>query len=266
MTRWLPIVASLALVTGVVGAAQARDKDETQTKPEFSGEVLFAAQKISSLVDRDIMHVRPKIGRFDKVRFRALGSDVFVDDLKVVYTDGTSESLLSGQRLRQNRKSDWVPLGHADFIKELRVIYRPHPKRNRTARIEAFGAYADGWLKSNGDGRKHNGGWVLVGTDTAGMRGNGKVTIKVGENDGYKKLRIALKGHDIRMRYLTVVHEDGSKDDVTEKRRRVRAGKSLGPFALEKGAAIKEIRGRWTSPESSRRHRRYATVQVWGHH
>jgi len=266
MSRWLPIVAFLAVVTSVGGAVQAREKDETQTKPEFSGEVLFAAQKISLLVDRDIIPVRPKIGKFDKVRFRALGRDVFVHDLKVVYADGTSKSLMSDQRLRQDRKSDWVSLRPAGFIEEFRVIYRPYPKRNHTARIEAFGEYADGWLESEGDGRKHNDGWVLVGTDTAGMRGNGRVTIKVGENDGYKKLRIAVNGNDVRMRYLTVVYEDGSKDDVTERRRRVRAGESVGPFELEKDVAIKEIRGRWTAPQSSRRHRRYATVQVWGHH
>lgn len=264
MPRWLLALASCLLVLGLFGVALARDGEEPEEEPAFTGEVLFGAQKISSLVDRDIIRVRPNIGRFNKVRFRALKRSIDVEEIEAIYADGKRERLLRDTRLRRNRKSKWVPLRHAGFIKELRVIYRSRPRRNRTARIEVFGEYDEDWLGSDGEGRKHNDGWVLLGTDTAGMAGFDKVTIKVGDNDGYKKLRVAVKNNDIKMRYLTVVYDDGSKDDVTERRQRVRAGKAAGPFELEKGAAIKEIRGGWRAPASSRRHRRYATVQVWG--
>jgi hypothetical protein len=262
MPRWMLAFAAFHFAFGLVGVAAARDSDDDETL--FNGEVLFGAQTISSLVDRDVIKVRPKIGKFDRVRFRALGRDVSVLGIEAVYDDGKSVRLLGRELLRRNRKTDWVELPRADFLKELRIVYRPDPKRDRRARIEVFGEYANGWLGEDGEGRKHNDGWVLVGTDTAGMRGLEKVTIKVGENDGYKKLRIAAKHNDIRMRYLTVVYEDGSKDDVTERRRRVYAGKEAGPFELEKDDAIVEIRGHWTSPDSTRRTRRYATVQVWG--
>lgn len=264
MRRWLLSLASVSLVFGLFGAALARDNEGADDDPAFTGEVLFAAQVLNSLVDRDVVPVRGKIGRFDKVRFRALGRDIYVEDIEAVYADGKTESLLTDTRLRRNRKSDWVDLPRDEFIEELRVVYRPNAKRERRARIEVFGEYVDGWLGAGGEGRKYNDGWVLVGTDTAGMRGLEKVKMQIGDNDGYKKLRVAAKDNDIRMRYLTVVYDDDSKDDVTERRQRVRAGKAAGPFELEKDAAIKEIRGRWTSPDSTRRTRRYATVQVWG--
>lgn len=261
MPRWPLPAVSIVLLLFIVCAAEARDRGKATAA---NGEVLFGSQTISSLVDRDIMRVSPEIGKFDAVRFRALGNDVHVDDIKVVFADGKSESVLSNARLRRHKKTSWIPLRHAGFIKEFQIIYRPNPKRGRNTRLEVFGEYADGWLGANGEGRKYNDGWVLVGTDTAGMRGLEKVTMKVGENDGYKKLRVAVKDHDIRMRYLTVVYDDGSKDDVTERRQRVRVGKAAGPFELEKNVAIKEIRGRWWPPESTRRNRRYATVQIWG--
>jgi len=262
MARWMLAIVVATFAFGMFGAALARDSDDDD-ETLFTGEVLFGAQTISSLVDRDVIKVRPNIGKFDRVRFRALGRDVSVLGIEAVYADGKTARLLGRERLRRNRKSDWVELPRADFLKELRVVYEPNAKRDRRARIEVFGEYAEGWLGEDGEGRKYNDGWVLVGTDTAGMRGLEKVTIKVGENDGYKKLRVAARHNDIRMRYLTVVYEDGSEDDVTERRQRVYAGKAAGPFELEKNDAIAEIRGRWTSPKSTRRARYYATVQVW---
>jgi hypothetical protein len=132
-----------------------------------------------------------------------------------------------------------------------------------------FGEYADGWLGPNGEGRKYNDGWVLLGTDTAGSVGFDKVKIPVGKNEGgFKELRVSVKDRDITMTRLAVVYADGAKDDLEQERTRIEADKAFGPVNLTKDAAIKEIEATWRSRAlaTSKRDRAYATVQVWGRH
>ena len=309
MSRWLFLTALAILSIGFVFTANARDRELSRgstnaaaasgqraeellriaarkrrvrtrrTAPEASetppgkatsnGEVLFGSQTVSFVVDRDIIRVGPEMGKFDRLRFRVLGNDIYVSSLDVVYDDGASETLLTDTRVNRNRKTSWMDLRPRSFIKEVRLVYRSKPNLNRTARVEVFGEYSDGWLGPNGEGRKYNDGWVLLGTDTAGMVGYDKVTIKVGKNDGgYKKLRVSVKDRDITLRYLTVVYADGEKDKLATRRRRVKAESDFGPLELKKEDVIAEIRGGWRSRtfSTSRRRRAYATVQVWGKH
>ena len=309
MSRWLFLTAFITISVGLLFTAQARDRDlatgaanaaaavgqraeeplrvaarrrrvrTRRTAPEASdtppgkatsnGEVLFGSQTVSFLVDRDIIRVGPEMGKFDRLRFRVLGNDIFVSSLEVIYDDGTSETLLTDKRVNRNRKTSWMDLRPGSFINEVRLIYRSKSNVNRTARVEVFGEYSEGWLGPEGEGRKFNDGWVLLGTDTAGMVGYDKVTIKVGKNDGgYKKLRVSVKDRDITLRYLTVIYVDGEKDELANRRRRVKAESDFGPLELKKEDAIAEIRGRWRSRSlsTSKRRRAYATVQVWGKH
>ena len=243
--------------------------DTPAGKATSNGEVLFGSQTVSFLVDRDIIRVGPEIGKFDRLRFRVLGNDIVVSSLEVVYGDGQSETLLTNTRVNRNRKTSWMPLKPGSFIKEVRLVYHSKPNFSGIARVEVFGEYAEGWLGADGEGRKYNDGWVLLGTDTAGMVGYDKVTIRVGKNGGgFKKLRVSVKDRDITLTNLTVIYEDDSKDEVATKRQRVRANDDFGPVELEKEDAIKEIRGGWRSRaiSTSKRTRPYATVQVWGQH
>ncbi len=243
--------------------------DTAAGKATSNGEVLFGSQTVNFLVDRDIIRVGPEIGKFDRLRFRVLGNDIYVSSLDVVYDDGMSETLLTNTRINRNRKTSWMDLRPRSFIKEVRLVYRAKPSLNRTARVEVFGEYSDGWLGPDGEGRKYNNGWVLLGTDTAGMVGYDKVTIKVGKNDGgYKKLRVSVKDRDITLKYLTVIYADGEKDELANRRRRVNADSDFGPLELKKEDIIAEIRGGWRSRtfSTSKRRRAYATVQIWGKH
>ena len=164
--------------------------------------------------------------------FASSKNDIFITDLKAVYDDGDSETLLTDAKIDTNRKTDWIPLKRKDFIKEIQLVYRSKPDFKGQARVEVFGEYADGWLGPNGEGRKYNDGWVLLGTDTAGSIGFDKVKIPVGKNDGgFKQLRVSVKDRDITMTDLAVVYADGAKDDARDRphqgrrRRGVRAGR-----------------------------------------
>ena len=196
-----------------------RTAPEPTRKPagqaQSNGEVLFGVQDVGFLVDRDVIRVGPEIGKFDRVRLRVLKNDIHVVDLKAYYENGDFETLLADEKIRANRKTDWIPLNRDAFIKEFRLVYRSRPDFKGQARVEVFGEYKDGWLGPNGEGAKYNNGWVLLGTDTAGSIGFDRVKIPVGKNEGgFKKLRVSVKDRDVTMTDLTVVYEDGAKDDL----------------------------------------------------
>ena len=95
----------------------APDASDTPAgKATSNGEVLFGSQTVSFLVDRDIIRVGPEIGKFDRLRFRVLGNDIFVSSLEVVYDDDKSETLLTNARVNRNRKTSWMPLRPGSFI------------------------------------------------------------------------------------------------------------------------------------------------------
>lgn len=257
---------------------RSRNVGTRETAPETSaipagqasnGEVLFGVQDVGFLVDRDVIRVGSEIGKFDRIRLRVLRNEIFVTDLKAVFDDGTTETLLTDAKIAANRKTDWIPLKHNGFIKEIQLVYRSKPDFKGQARVEVFGEYEGGWLGPNGEGRKFNDGWVLLGTDTAGSVGFDKVKIPVGQNEGgFKQLRVSVKDRDITMTNLAVVYSDGAKDEIETNRIKVTADGAFGPVDLKQGATVKEIEATWRSRAlaTSKRDRAYATVQVWAKH
>jgi hypothetical protein len=248
----------------------APEKTETPAgQATGNGEVLFGVQDVGFLVDRDVIRVGSEIGKFNRVRLRVLKNDIHIVDLKAYYENGDFETLLADDKIKANRKTDWIPLNRDDFIKEFRLVYRSRPDFKGQARVEVFGEYKDGWLGPNGEGARYNNGWVLLGTDTAGSIGFDRVKIPVGRNEGgFKKLRVSVKDRDVTMTDLTVVYEDGAKDALQTSRTKIAADQAFGPVDLKKDAVIKEILGVWRSRAiaTSKRERAYATVQVWGKH
>jgi len=249
-----------------------------ETAPETSalqpgqisnGEVLFGVQDVGFLVDRDVIRVGPEIGKFDRIRLRVLRNEIYVTDLKAVFEDGSTETLLTDERIAGNRKTEWIPLKHKDFIKEIQLVYRSKPNFKGQARVEVFGEYQPGWLGPDGEGRKYNDGWVLLGTDTAGSIGFDRVKIPVGKNEGgFKQIRVSVKDRDVTMTNLSVVYDDGEKDELEKTRTRITADDNFGPIELKNNATIKEIEATWRSRAlaTSKSERAYATVQVWGKH
>ncbi|NOT71424.1 MAG: DUF2541 family protein [Hyphomicrobium sp.] len=234
------------------------------------GDVLFGAQYVGFGVDRDVIRVGNEIGKFDKIRLRVLDNDIHINEIKVVYANGETDALAVNADIPKNSRTNWIDLKGDRFIKEIQMVYKSKPSFKGQARIEVFGQYADGWLGPQGEGRKYNQGWVLLGAQTAGFVGFDKDVIPVGRNEGgFRKIRVTVRDRAITLNEVNVIFTDGSQEMIPV-RTRVDAGGTYGPVDLkgEKRASIDRIEAKYRSRffDASARGKGAAIVEVWGQH
>ncbi len=231
------------------------------------GDVLFGAQYVGFGVDRDVIRVGNEIGKFDRIRLRVLDNDIFINEMKVIYANGEADSLAVNAEIPKNSRTNWIDLKGDRFIKEIQLVYRSRPSFSGQARIEVFGDYAQGWLGPQGEGRKYNQGWVLLGAQTAGFVGFDKDIIPVGRNEGgFRKLRVTVKDRAITLNEIRVVYANGGEETVPV-RTKVEAGGTYGPVDLgdSRRLAIERIEAKYRSRIFSAG-KGSAIVEIWGQH
>ena len=234
------------------------------------GDVLFGAQYVGFGVDRDVIRVGSEIGKFDRIRLRVLDNDIHINEIKVVYANGETDALAVNADIPKNSRTNWIDLKGNRFIKEIQMVYRSRPSFSGQARIEVFGQYAANWLGPQGEGRKYNQGWVLLGAQTAGFVGFDKDVIPVGRNEGgFRRVRVTVRDRAITLNEVKVIYTDGS-DDTIPVRTRVDAGGTYGPVDLkgDRRRAIDRIEAKYRSRffDASARGKGSAIVEVWGQH
>lgn len=239
-----------------------------------SGDVMFGHQDVGFGMDQDTIRVGSETGKFARVRLRVLKNDVFLKSLKVVYNDGSAQDIVLDQQVKQGARTAWYDVNAAEFIREVQMLYRSRPNFSGQARVELTGQYAPGWLGAEGEGRKFNEGWVLLGAQSAGMFGVNSIkafgfdkdVIPVGANEsGFRKIRVKVRNRSITLKELRVVYYDGT-DTVIERRARVDPDQIEGPWEVKADAPIKQIvasyRGRivWGKGQG------VPVVEIWGQH
>lgn len=230
--------------------------------------VLFGAQNVGFAVDTDVIQVSNDVGKFDRIRFRVLNSDVYMRSFKVVYDTGEADTLEVNAEIPKNSRTNWINVRGDRFIRKVEMAYRAKPDFAGQMRIEAFGEYAEGWLGAQGEGRKYNQGWILLGAQSASFVGFDKDVISVGPNaGGFSKIRIAVRDRALTLNELRIVYADGS-DETIPVRARVEAGATFGPIDLksEKRAPIDRIEGRYRSRffDPGKGQTSSSVIEVWG--
>ena len=275
-----PVAAAPKPATGPIAAAPTSPAAATAAPGTVStatgGDVLFGSQTVGFGVDRDVIRVGAEVGKFDKIRIRVLDNDIFLNEMKVVYGNGESETLAVAADVKQNTRTKWFNLKGDRFIKEIQLVYRARPNFRGQAHVEVFGEYAEGWLGTAGEGRKYNSGWVLLGAQTAdffrvtsGKAGFDRDVIPVGKNEGgFKKIRVNVRDRAITLNELRVVYTNGTEDIIPIKTK-VEAGAAFGPLELKNGGKpIKEILAYYRSRifDAKAVGKGKAIVEVWGQH
>lgn len=240
------------------------ERDELETG---RGEVLFGVQRVGLGLDRDVVRVSSNVGKFQRFRLRVLENDVFVNSVSVVYRDGSTDTVAVNAEILRNTTSGWFRISETKFVSEVRLDYRARANFRGRARVELFGEFAPRWLGANGEGRKFNDGWVLLGAQTAGFVGFDDDTVPVGRNKGgFAQVRVSVRDRAITLNELEIVYGDGTSDTVPVKAR-VNAGSSWGPVDLKGDRRpIREIRARYRSRFFDREAagKGAAVVEVWG--
>jgi hypothetical protein len=239
-------------------------------QPRDFGEILFGGKYVGFLVDRDVIPVASEIGKFDRIRLRVLDNDIFVNTIKVVYANGETEEIGYNAEAKRDTRTRWIQLKGDRFIKELQLIYQARPNYRGQAYVEVYGQYAEGWLSPQGEGRKYNAGWVMLGAQTAGFTIDRNEVIKVGRNEGgFKKIRVNVLDETITLFEVRVVYGNGEVDIVPFNRMKIEAGASSNPIDLKGGPrVVEEIRPVFRTRifQQGGIAKGRATVQFWGQH
>jgi hypothetical protein len=257
--------APIAAAPDKKGPAALKPGDQTA-----SGDVLFGTQTVGFGVDRDVVRVGAEVGKFDKIRLRVLDNDIFIRSMKVVYANGESEEVAYNADVKKDSRTRWIALKGDRFIKEIQLIYNSRPNFKGRAYVEVYGEYAEGWLGPQGEGKKYNQGFVLLGGQTAGFTIDRNDKIVIGKNEGgFRKIRVNVRDEAVTLFEVRVVYGNGEVDIIPANRTRVDAGGTYGPIDLKGGSRIiSEIRPTYRTRifQQGGIARGRAVVEFWGQH
>ena len=209
----------------------------------YSGdEILLGYQNISLSIERHNIKINPEIGKIAHIRFSAIASELQMTSLKVLYSDGSFQDLTLNADLKDEVPSPWVELNGDKFLREIEYNIQTKKNSKEVARIEILGQHVKGWLVENGEGKKFNQGWALLGAKTTSFKNIDKDTFKIAENDGgLTKLKVIAKDRPLTLREIRVIYFSGP-DEVFTIKDRVDPQKPYGPLEFRGGrSAIKEI-------------------------
>jgi hypothetical protein len=230
-------------------------------------EVLIGVQRPGYRDETDGFTVG-EVGRFSRLQLKIHDNEVHIAQVLVFYSDGETQTVSLDQRIARGGSSGWIPVKEEQFIRRVEVLYKSRPSLRGPARVELVGELAAGWLGPRGPGRDFNGGWVLLGAQTAGFVGFDRDLIPVGINEGgFRNLRVTVRDRAVTLDELRVVYGRGGAQ-VIRLGQRVQPGEAVGPIALDPERAIVEIRARYRSRYFDRTATgwRPAIVEVWGQH
>ncbi len=248
------------------------------------GDVLFGVQYVGFGIDRDVIKIGRNFGKFDKIRLRVLDNDVFINEMRVVYTNGEPDVLAVSSNVPANSRTKWFKLNGDRFINEIQLVYKSRPGFRGRARVEVYGEFAEGWfarpktsdsgeIVGEGEAFKYGGnrGWLYLGGQQPKFfsvslkRGIGYETdtISVARNWGFNRMRLDVKDRAITLNRVTVVYGDGTTDAIPVGEK-VEGGSSFGPVQLKR-KPISEIQVRYRSRvfDKSATGKAQAFVEFW---
>jgi hypothetical protein len=184
--------------------------------------VQLGCREVDLNVDRDVIRVGARDGRFSAVRLRAAGNAVQVLDLKVVYGNGNADDIPVRARIREGGTSGVLDLRGADrAIDRIEMIYARVPNFRGRARICADGRHAQAAAAN----------WVQLGCREVDLNVDRDV-VQVDRRDGrFSAVRLRAAGNAVQMLDLKVIYGNGEPDDIPV-RARIPEGGTSGPLDL----------------------------------
>ncbi len=179
------------------------------------GWILFGVQQAEFGGDRDIIRIGREKGRFDKIALRVRDNDVFVRNIRINYSNGTNQDYAVNQMIPQGSRTAEIALQRDRFIDTIELTYGSRPGGGRKATIELYGEYAQGFAGENGGYKQEGGGWQMIGAQSASMFRTDNDVFEIGQQFGtFTKLRLQARRNDVDVRSITVLYENGYRQDL----------------------------------------------------
>jgi hypothetical protein len=188
------IASAVAFLVSFSTAQAQRGPDAWRPDNRGDWDLLGSAQ-IGTRVERDVIDVGRREGRFSSIGFTVTGSDVRIEDLRIVYGSGESEQLQIREFYKDGTRSRPIDLqGRGNFIQRIEVAYRaPGP-----VKIDFYG-----------ERRRPEARWDQLGCQRVGFLETRDV-IRVGRREGaFKALKLQVSDAPLRLNKMRVVFGNG---------------------------------------------------------
>lgn len=205
----------------------------------------LGARKIDFKVDRDVIPVSRREGRFSALQLVAKDADVGVRDIRVTYGNGKVDDIQVRTVIGAGRHSKIFDLkGGSRVIRKVAITYAARPGSVSVAEVQLYGLAANRTVVSPPPVRPvaPRMAWTLLDVRSVTFRPDRDI-ISVGADAGrFRALQLVVSDNDVVFEDLKVVYGNGRFDDI-QIRRRIPAGKRSRIIDL-KGQArvIREIR------------------------
>jgi hypothetical protein len=195
--------------------------------------VQLGCQQVGFSVDRDVIRVGNRGGRFRAIRLRAERNNVYMLDLKVVYGNGAPDDIPVRAEIRAGGASGPLDLRGLDrAIDRIEMIYRTQPNFRGQARICADGLAVAAVVPPRPS--PPPAAWLRLGCRQVGFRVDRDVIPVAPRPGGYRAIRLRVSGNEIFVYDLKVVYGNGMPDDIPVKAL-LRPGSSSGALDLKGG-------------------------------
>jgi hypothetical protein len=193
---------------------------------------LLGQQSVGFGVDRDVIRVGRREGRFEKIALAVKDNDVEILDLKVFFHRGPPQDIRVREFIKRGGRTRPADLAGGDrVIDRIEIVYRARPSFRGRAVVEVYGLQADrgGGRGDRGDDR--GGRWEELGCSKAGFLPD-KDTIRVGRREGrFSQIQLRVSRNKVHILNLRVLYERGPPDDIPVKSE-IRDGGETRPLDL----------------------------------
>lgn len=218
---------SLVMACALVMAGTAAQTASAQGRDSWER---LGCVDVGGRPDGDIIKVGRREGRYKAIRLSAIGNDVSVLDLKVIYANGQPDDIRVRSEVREGDKTRALDLkGRDRAIDRIAIATKTGFKGRGKGRAKMC---IDGLQDDKRPGGKRADNWEELGCQKVGFLGDRDV-VKVGRREGrFKAIRLKVSGNAVYIMDLKVVYANGAPDDIRV-RSEIRDGAQSGPLDLK---------------------------------